>query len=241
MPSAAPARRGTRSCRRCWARPLLLAALAAPVISAQPLPPQQVARMNVLLPENSRVLSLAVSPDGRAIAVVLVKDGKQQIWIRNLDALEPTRPGGNRWRRGSVLVPGQPVHRFLRRRQAEEDRSLGRARANPLRCARRRGRHWNRNGEILSGADRNSKVSDAGGAVRGTSRAWRLDRVSGFSARWAPLSGDLAHYSGRQASWLNSMDGPESAASCRTRRMPTCRAAAREPDGARYCSPALAR
>ena len=50
--------------------------------------PQPVTRVNVLLPEKSLVRSLAVSPDGRFIAVVLVKDGKQQIWIRALDALE---------------------------------------------------------------------------------------------------------------------------------------------------------
>lgn len=50
--------------------------------------------MSVLLPEKSRVLSLAVSPDGRAIAVVLVKEGKQQIWVRALDTLEPTPLAG---------------------------------------------------------------------------------------------------------------------------------------------------
>ena len=45
--------------------------------------------MSILLPEKSRVRSLAVSPDGRQIAMVLVKDGKQQIWVRALDSLEP--------------------------------------------------------------------------------------------------------------------------------------------------------
>ena len=36
------------------------------------------------------VRSLAVSPDGRFVAVVLVKDGKQQIWLRAFDALDMT-------------------------------------------------------------------------------------------------------------------------------------------------------
>ena len=45
-----------------------------------------VTRVNILLPEKSLVRSLAVSPDGHFIAVVLVKDGKQQIWVRALDA-----------------------------------------------------------------------------------------------------------------------------------------------------------
>jgi hypothetical protein len=57
-------------------------------------PLQQAARLSVLLPEKSRVLALAVSPDGREIAMVLVKEGKQQIWMRALDALEPTPLAG---------------------------------------------------------------------------------------------------------------------------------------------------
>jgi eukaryotic-like serine/threonine-protein kinase len=69
---------------RLWSAPLwaalglvslLLAALAY-VYFRQPSPPQEAARMTVSLPERSRPLSLAVSPDGRAIAVVLVKEGR---------------------------------------------------------------------------------------------------------------------------------------------------------------------
>jgi hypothetical protein len=66
---------------------VLLAAIAF-MHFRERLPSQPVARMNVLLPEKSRVLSLAVSSDGRSIAAVLVKDGKQQIWLRKLDALD---------------------------------------------------------------------------------------------------------------------------------------------------------
>src|ERR1035438_10053684 len=68
---------------------LLLAALAY-VHFREPSAPQEAARMTVLLPDKSRPLSLAAPPDGRAIAVVLVKEGRQQIWIRALDALELT-------------------------------------------------------------------------------------------------------------------------------------------------------
>lgn len=52
-------------------------------------------RVSIVLPEKSLVRSLAVSPDGRFVAVVLVKDGKQQIWIRAFDALDMT---GYVWR-----------------------------------------------------------------------------------------------------------------------------------------------
>jgi Tol biopolymer transport system component len=68
---------------------LLLAALAF-VYFRERNPAQETLRMSVLLPEKSRALSIAVSPDGREIAMSLVKDGKQQIWVRPLSALEPT-------------------------------------------------------------------------------------------------------------------------------------------------------
>src|SRR5205085_1899456 len=92
--AAAPAPAGTRSGRN----PLLLAlgflvvlaAVVAYMFLRNPHVTQPVALLNVLLPEKSRVLSLAVSPDGRAIAMVLVKDGLQQIWVRELDALKLT-------------------------------------------------------------------------------------------------------------------------------------------------------
>jgi eukaryotic-like serine/threonine-protein kinase len=72
---------------------VLAAALAFLRYRERPaLPP--LARVNVLLPEKSRVLWLAVSPNGRAIAAVLVKDGKQQIWVRALDATSPTFQAG---------------------------------------------------------------------------------------------------------------------------------------------------
>ena len=72
---------------------LLLAALAFVYFRQKPAAPP-VTRMSVLLPEKSRVVSLAVSPDSREIALVLVKEGRQQIWVRPLEALEPTALAG---------------------------------------------------------------------------------------------------------------------------------------------------
>lgn len=57
-------------------------------------PPPPLTRMSMLLPEKSRALSLAVSPDGRSVAVVLVTGGKQQIWIRTLDSFQLTPLAG---------------------------------------------------------------------------------------------------------------------------------------------------
>src|SRR5438309_3754868 len=93
--TAAPAKRR--------AGPLVLAALALVTVLLAALSfvhfrerirPEQPVRMSLLLPEKSRAVSLAVSPDRREIAMVLVKDGKQQIWVRPLDTLEPTMLAG---------------------------------------------------------------------------------------------------------------------------------------------------
>ena len=93
-PEALPgSRSGPQSKFLAWG--LALAAIAGIALGVfallrfgQRSAPPPLARMNILLPEKSLVRSLAVSPDGRFIAVVLVKDGKQQIWVRALDALE---------------------------------------------------------------------------------------------------------------------------------------------------------
>ena len=71
----------------------LLVGLA--VVHFSEAPPRSAAvRTSILLPEKSRVRALEVSPDGRQIAMVLVQDGKQQIWVRALDALEPAALAG---------------------------------------------------------------------------------------------------------------------------------------------------
>ena len=63
-------------------------------VSSRTAPAPQMARMSALLPPDSRVSSLAVSPDGRTIAMVLRRQGKEQIWVRSLDALEPVALAG---------------------------------------------------------------------------------------------------------------------------------------------------
>ncbi len=91
---------GSRSKFPAWALAgiVTLAAIALVVFALlrfgqRPAPPP-LARMNILLPEKSTALSLALSPDGRFVALVLVKDGKQQIWIRALDSADTRAPLG---------------------------------------------------------------------------------------------------------------------------------------------------
>lgn len=144
---------------------LLLAALGFLWLRNEPEEPP-VARMNILLPDKARIMSLAVSPDGRAIAVVLLKEGKQQIWVRALDSLEMTPLAGTDnavdpfWSPDSRLIAF-----FADARLKKVDRAGGPVQTlcDALGAV---GGTWNRNGDILIGAlSQVQRVSDAGGTL----------------------------------------------------------------------------
>ncbi len=144
---------------------LLLVALAVVYFRQQPSF-QPIAHVNVLLPEKALVRSLAVSPDGRAIAMVLVKDGKQQIWVRTLDALEATPLAGTDNADDPFWSPDSRSIAFFADAQLKKiDRSGGPVQTlcDALGVL---GGTWNGNGDILIGALwRVQRVSEAGGAV----------------------------------------------------------------------------
>jgi hypothetical protein len=107
-----------------------------------------------------------VSPDGRAIAVVLVKDGKQQIWVRALDALEPTALAGTDGATNPFWsTDGRSIGFFADSKLKKIDRAEG-----PVQtlcdAVGALGGTWNRNGDILfGGLSRVQKIPGAGGAV----------------------------------------------------------------------------
>jgi Tol biopolymer transport system component len=51
-------------------------------------PPEQTLRYTVTAPEGSTVHSFAISPDGRALVIAAAANGKRQLWLRALDALQ---------------------------------------------------------------------------------------------------------------------------------------------------------
>jgi Tol biopolymer transport system component len=192
---------------------LLLAAIGFLYFRGASPPQQPVARASLLLPEKSLVRSVAVSPDGRSIAVVLVKDGKQQIWIRALDAAELTPLAGTDnatdpfWSADSRFIAF-----FADARLKKIDRSGGPVQTlcDALAAV---GGTWNGNGDILIGAlDQVLRVSDAGGA---------LSKLPGHAAVTELYPGflpDGRHYVGTRARmrdtagsgvWLDSIDGTE--------------------------------
>ena len=176
------------------------------------LPP--LVRMNILLPEKSLVRSLAVSPDGRLIAVVLVKDGKQQIWIRALDALELAPLAGTDnaadpfWSADSQFIAF-----FADAKLKKIDRSGGPVQTlcDALAAV---GGTWNRNGDILIGSlAQVQRVSDTGGAIT------KLPGHAEVREVFPAFLPDGRHYVATRYSngstpesaglWLGSMDGPE--------------------------------
>jgi eukaryotic-like serine/threonine-protein kinase len=176
-------------------------------------PFQPETRLNVLLPEKSLVRSLAVSPDGRFIAVILVKDGKQQIWIRALDALELAPLAGTDNAGDPFWSPdSQFVSFFADAKLKKIDRSGGPVQTlcDALAAA---GGTWNRNGDILIGAlGQVQRVSDAGGAIS------NLPGHADITELFPAFLPDGHHYVATRnftgntiesGLWLDSMDGPE--------------------------------
>jgi Tol biopolymer transport system component len=179
---------------------LLLAAMAFFYLRRQPTS-QPVTRVNVLLPEKSLVRSLAVSPDGRYFAVVLVKEGKQQIWVRTLDALELTPLAGTDnavepfWSSDSRFIAF-----FADARLKKIERSGGPV-ETLCEALGAVGGTWNRDGDILIGALTNVQRLSASGGV--------VTDLPG-SAVYPIFLPDGRHYLGTRDSgvWLSTIDGP---------------------------------
>jgi len=191
---------------------LLLAALAFLHFAAE-FPSQQVVRMNVLLPEKSRVLSLAVSPDGRAIAMVLVKGGKQQIWVRTLNALEPAPLVGTDDAADPFWSPDSRFIAFFADARLKKIDRWGGPVQTLCDALGVLGGTWNRQGDILiGGLTRVQRVPEAGGAVSDLPGHTAVTETYPFflpDGRHYVATRD-AYASPRQAGvWLSSMDSPE--------------------------------
>jgi eukaryotic-like serine/threonine-protein kinase len=179
----------------------------------RPAASQLATRVNVLLPERALVRSLAVSPDGQFIAIVLVEDGKQQIWVRALDAEELTPLAGTDGASDPFWsADGSFIAFFADAKLKKIDRSGGPVQTlcEALAVV---GGTWNRNGDILMGAlDQVQRVSAEGGAVS------KLPGHSAITELFPAFLPDGRHYIGTRSRigdtagsglWLDSMNGPE--------------------------------
>jgi hypothetical protein len=181
----------------------LLAALAILYFREQP-PAQQMARMSALLPADSRISSLAFSPNGRAIAMVLRREGKAQIWVRSLDGLEPVALAGTDGAVDPFWSPdSQWIGFFADGRLKKIDRSGGPVQTlcDALGAV---GGTWNEQGQILIGALSGVQtVSNKGGAPSNLPR--------GDRKLYPVYLRDGKHYlAGNDGGvWLNSTESPE--------------------------------
>jgi eukaryotic-like serine/threonine-protein kinase len=181
-------------------------------LQRQPAAPP-VTRVSVSLPEKAVVRSLAVSPDGRFIAMVLVEGGKQQIWVRALDSAELAPLAGT----DSAADPFWSVDSrfiafFADAKLKKIDRSGGPVQTlcDALAAV---GGTWNGSGDILIGAlDQVQRVSDGGGALS------KLPGHSDLTELFPVFLPDGRHYIGTRnrmgntaesGLWLDSMNGPE--------------------------------
>jgi eukaryotic-like serine/threonine-protein kinase len=185
---------------------VVLAAVVAYAFLHNPSPPQPLARLTVQLPEKSRVLSMALSPDGRALALVLVKDGRQQIWMRELGALEPAPLEGTDNALNPFWSPdGRALAFFADARLKKIDRSGGPVQTVCDAMAATGGA-WSRNGDILiAGLYGMERVSSSGGI------ASRLPENAGLRGAYPYFLPDGEHYvaTRNDGVWLGAMDSTQ--------------------------------
>jgi len=144
---------------------LLAAALTVIHFRESPQRPEPV-RMSLLLPEKSRVRALEVSPDGRQIAMVLVKDGKQSIWVRALDASEAVALAGTEGAGDPFWSPDSRFIGFFADAKLKKVGSAGGPVQILCDALAAVGGTWNSNGDILfGGLIAVEKVSESGGKI----------------------------------------------------------------------------
>jgi hypothetical protein len=74
-----------------WIAAAVLAVVAAALafVHFREKPPAMpTQRTTMALPENSYLRTFAISPDGRYVAIAAAVNGRQQLWLRSLDALQ---------------------------------------------------------------------------------------------------------------------------------------------------------
>jgi len=139
--------------------------LAALYFRETPPRPEPV-RMSILLPGNSRVRALEISPDGRQIAMVLVQNGKQQIWVRALDAPEPVALAGTDGANDPFWSPDSRFIGFFADAKLKKIHHTGGPVQSLCDALAASGGTWNSSGDILfGGLSALERVSESGGKV----------------------------------------------------------------------------
>jgi tRNA A-37 threonylcarbamoyl transferase component Bud32 len=209
--------------RRDWmaaAAAVLLAFILGLALALRPRPGgQETTRFAVAPPPDGEMgLGLAVSPDGRQLAYIAGAQGRREIWVRPLSALEARPVPGTEDARFPFFSPdGRSLGFFARGKLMRVDLAGGAAR--PLASANDgRGGAWGRTGVILfapTPAAAIHRVPASGGADEVVTR---FDKTRGESDhRWPVFLPDGRHFvflararvPDNTALVAASLDGPE--------------------------------
>ena len=85
-------------------------------------PKAEQIHFTVVPSDNATIITAAVSPNGKRIALVADTAGRTQLWVRALDDVQLRRTRGYGGSHLPFLVTRQQIHRLLRPGQAENDR-----------------------------------------------------------------------------------------------------------------------
>src|SRR5262249_46144568 len=122
-------------------------------------PPTDVTATRFIIPapEKQALLSPSVSPDGRRLVYSVTTEGKQQLWVRQLDSLSAQPlPGTDRIRRWPAFwSPDSRYIGFFADRKLKRMEVSGGPAQTLADAPEPRGGSWNRDGVIIfSPADR---------------------------------------------------------------------------------------
>jgi Tol biopolymer transport system component len=182
----------------------LVLAWVAVVHFREVAPQPATVRLSISLPEKSRVRALAVSPNGSQIAMVLFRDGKQQLWIRALDAFDVTPLAGTEDAASPFWSPDSRYIGFFADAKLKKVERSGGPVQTLCDAQGGKGGTWNRAGDILFSTDglgQVQRVSAGGGTPAEVPHKPNITRLFPFFLT------DGEHYlvlQGREAGSANS-------------------------------------
>jgi eukaryotic-like serine/threonine-protein kinase len=152
-----------------WTATVFFAAALAALsfVHFREVPPQPpMLRFDIAPPEKTVLSMFKISPDGRYVAMALLQDGKNQLWLRSLDSLEAKPLPGTDDAAYPFWSPDSSYVGFFAQGKLKKISVNGGPAQTICDAPGGRGGAWNRNGIIVFAPNINgglSKVSAAGG------------------------------------------------------------------------------
>jgi eukaryotic-like serine/threonine-protein kinase len=197
---------------KLWPGIAAVFALAAATVSflhfrETPPPPERTFRYTIAAPENSAVSSFAVSPDGRLLVMAAAVNGKSQLWLRPLDALQTQAMPATDDASFPFWSPDSRYIGFFAQGKLKKISASGGPSQSLCDAPNGRGGSWNQDDVIifsgLSGAIQ--RVGSAGGVPT------QVTRMPARFPAFLPDGRHFLHLGGRREGgiYVGSLDGKE--------------------------------